>query len=553
MTSHEQAASEQRRADLAMDWGSRTRRRAVWSRTARGGRWCRVRAMFRRLRRRGALRSRAQGDPGDIASAPSHEVPVLRVAAPVMDQIRHHIGGQPAETGGMIGVAADGVVRAFYYDTDAEQTATIYTPNTVAINHVRTREWRPRGLKLSGFVHSHPPGFLEPSQGDLRYATQIIEAVDEIEALWIPIVQTEPDTGRFQLRPFLLARDRNGHLRLHEGMLRVDRDEPGDAFVRVAAAYDLRRMAASRLTIIGCGGSASFIEAMARAGVGEFVLIDPDVVDTPNLATQQVYRRDIGRAKVDAIADRVLDINPAATVVPLHASLDALSDEEIGVLVGADNAACILCGFTDDFETQARVNRLALHFGVPSLSAQLWQEGRGGEIVFTYPGVTPACQRCALGSRYRALLGGAAVASVGSAGTPIFATERVNALKGQIALAMLHHRDTDEDSVSKVVTRYDTLLERIGDRNLILVRMDPDLEASLGIGTFSEVLNGADATRLLFDEAVFLPQEPERPDTGFPQCEDCGGGGDLRQAVGTITDTRIRRDLTAVQQAPDVG
>jgi hypothetical protein len=56
----------------------------------------------------------------------------------------------------------------------------------------------------------------------------------------------------------------------------------------------------------------------------------------------------------------------------------------------------ILCGLTDDFYCQARVNRIALHFGLPALAAQVYKQGRAAEIVFTHPDVTKQRARCIL-------------------------------------------------------------------------------------------------------------------------------------------------------------
>jgi hypothetical protein len=156
---------------------------------------------------------------------------------------------------------------------------------------------------------------------------------------------------------------------------------PGRTFDRVTGAYDLERMRRSRLVIFGMGGAAAYAEDAARAGIGQFVLIDADMVSETNLATQQTYRCDIGRPKVDCIAERIQDINPAAKVVTLQKMLnDELRDDEIKKLVreplaGASADRTLLCGFTDDFFAQARINRLALQFGLPSLCAQVYQEG----------------------------------------------------------------------------------------------------------------------------------------------------------------------------------
>jgi hypothetical protein len=315
----------------------------------------------------------------------------------------------------------------------------------------------------------------------------------------------------------------------------------GPAFDRVTDAYDLRRMARARVVAVGTGGAAGFIEDLARCAVGEFVLIDGDVVSESNLATQQVYRKDIGRAKVDALADRLRDINPAVRLRVMARSLTVLDDaamrdlcrEPIG---GPRPKVTLLCGLTDNFFAQARINALALHLGLPSLCAQVWAQGRGAEITFTCPGVTPACHRCILASRYAAFLSQGYRNDVTSHGTPIFATSRLNAIKGFLALALLHHRDDPAPAGS--ATRFAGLAARIGDRNLLQIRMDPDLTEALGIRTFDRVFTGSDTRSLLFDETVWRSQAPLSRTDGTPPCPDCGGTGDLRDAIGTFDDTR---------------
>ena len=308
-----------------------------------------------------------------------------------------------------------------------------------------------------------------------------------------------------------------------------------ETFARVKEAYDLVLMGNSRVICVGAGGASGWLEDLARAGLGQFVLVDHDIVSETNLATQQTYRRDIGRKKVDCIAERIRDINPKVEVVALAKSLDDLSDADVARLArlpinGHMADQTLLCGMTDAFVAQARVNRLALHLGLPSLAAQVYFEGRAAEITFTHPKVTPACHRCALGGRYRHILNSQPTARVTSHGTPIFATTRLNALKGFIALALLHHGSAHR--------RWGGLLTRIGKRNLVQIRMDPDLADVLGLKVFDQVFAGADRDRLAFDEVVWLPQEPESPATGFEACPDCGGIGNLLSCIGTFEDTR---------------
>jgi hypothetical protein len=235
-----------------------------------------------------------------------------------------------------------------------------------------------------------------------------------------------------------------------------------------------------------------------------------------------------------------MQINPQAAVVALPRWLDDDFDDAeiaellVGEIEGRKPTRTLLCGFTDNFRTQSRINRLALQFGIPSLCAQVYLEGRGAEVTFTYPGLTPACHRCILSSRYRAFLEENYQNEVTSNGTPIFSTIRLNAIKGFVTLALLHH-GTDHP-------RWGNLLDRIGNRNLIQLRLDPDFAATCGFEVFNKTFEGADKDRLFFDEAIWLPQKAESPENAYDYyCPDCGGKGDLGSVIGTYDDTRIMR------------
>ncbi len=78
----------------------------------------------------------------------------------------------------------------------------------------------------------------------------------------------------------------------------------------------LDRLAMSRVAVFGIGGVGSYVtEALARAGIGHFRLIDNDVVSLTNINRQLIaLHSTIGRAKVDVMRARILDINPKAEV-----------------------------------------------------------------------------------------------------------------------------------------------------------------------------------------------------------------------------------------------
>ena len=72
----------------------------------------------------------------------------------------------------------------------------------------------------------------------------------------------------------------------------------------------------SRVAVLGIGGVGSFtVEALARTGVGHFALVDDDLVCLTNINRQLLaLNSTVGRPKVEVMAERIRDINPAAEV-----------------------------------------------------------------------------------------------------------------------------------------------------------------------------------------------------------------------------------------------
>lgn len=78
----------------------------------------------------------------------------------------------------------------------------------------------------------------------------------------------------------------------------------------------VEKLRASSVAIFGVGGVGSFVvEAVARMGVGHITLIDNDTVAPSNLNRQLIaLHSTLGKNKVDAAKERILDIDPEADV-----------------------------------------------------------------------------------------------------------------------------------------------------------------------------------------------------------------------------------------------
>ena len=81
----------------------------------------------------------------------------------------------------------------------------------------------------------------------------------------------------------------------------------------------MKRLKEARVLVVGVGGVGSWCaEALVRTGVGKIALIDDDVVAESNVNRQcPATTETIGRAKVEAMAERLRAINPACEVEAL--------------------------------------------------------------------------------------------------------------------------------------------------------------------------------------------------------------------------------------------
>lgn len=78
----------------------------------------------------------------------------------------------------------------------------------------------------------------------------------------------------------------------------------------------VQKLQNAKVAIFGIGGVGSYVvEGLARAGIGNFILVDNDKVDASNINRQIIAtHKTIGRPKVEVSKERILDINPNANV-----------------------------------------------------------------------------------------------------------------------------------------------------------------------------------------------------------------------------------------------
>ena len=122
----------------------------------------------------------------------------MEVTLGIVDRIKTFIGEHPAERGGILGCNSNGRITHFFEDVSSECSRAAYSPDVDTLNTV-IDSWKGDGITFCGFVHSHPAGIPAPSPADHEYSSRILECFDKLDLLWLPIVQTEPDTGKFEM------------------------------------------------------------------------------------------------------------------------------------------------------------------------------------------------------------------------------------------------------------------------------------------------------------------------------------------------------------------
>lgn len=120
----------------------------------------------------------------------------------------------------------------------------------------------------------------------------------------------------------------------------------------------------AKVAVFGIGGVGSFVvEGLVRSGVGNFVLVDKDVVDITNLNRQIIAtRKTIGMPKVEVAKKRILDINSDANV-ETHQEFFMPDSKEI-----FDNTVDYIVDCVDTVTAKIELIIRAKRFDIPIIS-----------------------------------------------------------------------------------------------------------------------------------------------------------------------------------------
>ena len=166
-----------------------------------------------------------------------------------------------------------------------------------------------------------------------------------------------------------------------------------------------RALQHAQVAIVGVGSLGSSVAvALAKAGVGRFVLLDPEFLDPENVARHVGGVDEICLPKVEVVSRAIRRINPAAEVVQVQAtlSLDPVGwrkDPTQHLIDVTHNPLGIVVCATATTEAESVVNHLCVTRACPGIFAAVLGRAEHGRVFRVLPGKTP-CYQCVLNAQH---------------------------------------------------------------------------------------------------------------------------------------------------------
>ena len=147
---------------------------------------------------------------------------------------------------------------------------------------------------------------------------------------------------------------------------------------------------------VGSGGSAIALE-LAKAGVGNFILIDYDRLGPENISRHICGINDLGRFKTFAVRDALMQKNPAAKIHTHEIDIVLKREQCEQALQKCD----ILIGASDNDRSRFLLNEIALKNKVPAIFGRALTRAIGGDVLRVRPYEGP-CYSCLYSQNVRA-------------------------------------------------------------------------------------------------------------------------------------------------------
>ena len=151
-------------------------------------------------------------------------------------------------------------------------------------------------------------------------------------------------------------------------------------------AENLDRLAEKKVAVVGLGSGGGFVAlSLAMSGIGHFVLVDNDELESGNVTRHVADLRYIGENKAAAVADLIRKRNPDARIEVR----EGLIEDHWNCLDDVD----IVVAAVDNEQVKYAINEQCLGKRISASYAGVYERGEGGDHVIIMPHEGP-CYAC---------------------------------------------------------------------------------------------------------------------------------------------------------------
>ncbi|MGB3470584.1 MAG: ThiF family adenylyltransferase [Erythrobacter sp.] len=154
------------------------------------------------------------------------------------------------------------------------------------------------------------------------------------------------------------------------------------------------RLLGETVVIIGCGSVGAPVAcALAQAGVGRIVLVDPEILAWPNVGRHPLGATDVGRNKAEALAERLRAEYPHLTIEHRPCGLHQLIAQDGDLLAAAD----LIVAATGNWVAESALNRWHVAQGRARPILYGWTEPHACAGHAVAIGAEDGCLQCHIG------------------------------------------------------------------------------------------------------------------------------------------------------------
>ena len=164
-----------------------------------------------------------------------------------------------------------------------------------------------------------------------------------------------------------------------------------ELYSRLSGLLETDILAEKRVAVFGLGSVGSLIAVeLAKSGVSKFDLIDFDRIEVGNVVRHHCGISDVGRLKVDAMFDAVLEKNPFADIRVWPLRVDWEQYEVVEEIVGKADLVIIA---TDNQRSRLVINKAGVKAGKVCIAGGAYRRAYGGQVLRIRPGQS-CCYQC---------------------------------------------------------------------------------------------------------------------------------------------------------------